>query len=123
MALAFSAITALASSNQFPDVGHDQLKQAIKENKVTLVDVNGSESYNKGHIPGAIDYIASEDQIASKLPKDKNALVVAYFANERCQAYRQAAAKAKELGYTNVKHYSKGIAGWKGAGEKTEPGA
>ena len=35
----------------------------------------------------------------------------------------QAAIKAKEMGYTNVKHYSKGIAGWKSAGEKTEPGA
>ncbi len=122
MALAFSAITAVAS-NQFADIRHSELKQAIAQKKITLVDVNGSESYNKGHIPGAIDYIATEDQFASKLPKDKNALVVAYCGNERCQAYRQAAAKAKELGYTNVKHYSKGIAGWKSAGEKTEPGA
>jgi rhodanese-related sulfurtransferase len=122
MALAFSAITALAS-NQFADISHSELKQAIAQKKITLVDVNGSESYNKGHIPGAIDYIATENEFASKLPKDKNALVVAYCGNERCQAYRQAAAKAKELGYTNVKHYSKGIAGWKSAGEKTEPGA
>ncbi len=122
MALAFSAITA-AASNQFADITHNELKQAIAQKKVTLVDVNGSESYKKGHIPGAIDYISTEKQFASELPKDKNALVVAYCGNERCQAYRQAAAKAKELGYTNVKHYSKGIAGWKSAGEKTEPGA
>lgn len=122
MALACSAISALAST-QFADISHSELKQAIAQKKITLVDVNGSESYNKGHIPGAIDYIATEDQFASKLPKDKNALIVAYCANEHCQAYRQAAAKAKELGYTNVKHYSKGIAGWKNAGEKTEPGA
>ncbi len=122
MALAFSAITA-AASNQFADISHDDLKQAIAQKNLTLVDVNGTESYKKGHIPGAMDYIATEGQFASKLPKDKNALVVAYCGNERCQAYRQAAAKAKELGYTNVKHYSKGIAGWKSAGEKTEPGA
>lgn len=122
MALAFSALTA-AASNQFADIGHEELKQAIAQKKVTLVDVNGSKSYNKGHIPGAVDYIANEDQFAAKLPKDKNALVVAYCGNERCKAYRQAAIKAQELGYTNVKHYSKGIAGWKGAGEKTEPGA
>ncbi len=122
MAMAFSAITA-AAGNQFADITHNELKQAIEQKKVTLVDVNGSESYKKGHIPGAIDYVATEEQFASKLPKDKNALVVAYCGNERCQAYRQAAAKAKELGYTNVKHYSKGIAGWKSAGEKTQPGA
>lgn len=118
MALAFSALTA-AASNQVADIGHEELKQAIAQKKVALVDVNGSESYKKG----AIDYVANEDEFASKLPKDKNALVVAYCGNERCKAYRQAALKAQELGYTNVKHYSKGIAGWKRAGEKTEPGA
>ena len=31
-----------------------------------------------------------------------------------------AAKAAKELGYTNVKHLSAGISGWKDAGEKTE---
>jgi rhodanese-related sulfurtransferase len=45
---------------------------------------------------------------------------VAYCGNEKCGAYAAAAAKAKELGYTNVKHFSGGIAGWKKAGEKTD---
>lgn len=122
VALVLSALTAVASS-QFPDISHDELKQAMKEKKVTLIDVNGSESYAKGHIPGAIDFTANADKLAANLPQDKDALVVAYCGNERCKAYVQAATKAKELGYTNVKHYSKGIAGWKSAGEKTEPGA
>jgi rhodanese-related sulfurtransferase len=122
VALLLSAFTALGSS-QFPDISHDELKQAMKEKKVTLIDVNGSESYAKGHIPGAIDFTANEDKLAASLPKNKDALVIAYCGNERCKAYMQAAIKAKEMGYTNVKHYSKGIAGWKSAGEKTEPGA
>ena len=122
MALAMSAITATAAT-QVPDIGHDELKKAMKEKKVTLIDVNGSDTYKKGHIPGAIDFEANETQLASKLPKDKNALIVAYCGNERCKAYQAGASKAKELGYTNVKHYSKGIAGWKSAGERTEPGA
>ena len=122
MALAISAATAIASS-QVPDITHDELKKAMKENKVTLIDVNGSETYKKGHIPGAIDFEATETELASKLPKDKKALIVAYCGNERCKAYQAGASKAKALGYTNVKHYSKGIAGWKSAGEKTEPGA
>ena len=29
----------------------------------------------------------------------------------------------KELGYTNVKHLSAGISGWKSAGEKTASGS
>ena len=32
------------------------------------------------------------------------------------------AKKAKDLGYTNVKHYAPGLAGWK-AKEKTEKGS
>ena len=122
MVLALSAITAVAST-QVPDISHDELKKAMKENKVTLIDVNGSETYKQGHIPGAIDFEANEEKLAAKLPDDKNALVVAYCGNERCKAYQAGASKAKALGYTNVKHYSKGIAGWKSAGEKTEPGA
>ena len=119
LTLAFSAFTAMAAT-EFPDISHDELKKAMKEKKITLIDVNGSESYAKSHIPGAIDFVANEENLAAKLPKDKGSLVVAYCGNERCKAYRQAAVKAKELGYTNVKHYSKGIAGWKEAGEKTD---
>ena len=110
------------AAEKFPDISHDELKKAIEEKQVTLIDVNGSDSYKAGHIPGAIDFAATKEEIASKLPKDKNALVVAYCGNEQCGAYKAAAAKAAELGYTNVKHYSKGIAGWKKSGEKTEKG-
>jgi rhodanese-related sulfurtransferase len=56
------------------------------------------------------------------LPSDKGALVVAYCGSPACSAYKAAANKAKELGYTNVKHLSAGISGWKKAGEKTEAG-
>lgn len=107
-------------AEKFPDISHDELKQAIAEKKVAIIDVNGASSYKAGHIPGAIDFSADKAALASKLPADKNALVVAYCGNENCSAYARGAKAAKELGYTNVKHYSKGIAGWKAAGEKTE---
>lgn len=122
LALALSPIVAFAA-DKFPDISHDELKKAIEEKKVTLIDVNGSSSYKAGHIPGAIDFSTSKGELAAKLPADKDALVVAYCGNENCGAYAAAAKKAKELGYTNVKHYSKGIAGWKASGEKTEPGS
>jgi rhodanese-related sulfurtransferase len=35
-------------------------------------------------------------------------------------AYQAAAAKAVAMGYTNVKHLTAGISGWKDAGEKVE---
>jgi rhodanese-related sulfurtransferase len=108
------------AQEKFPDISHDELKAAIEKKAVTLLDLNGSETYATGHIPGAIDFTKEKAAIASKLPKDKGALIVAYCANEACSAYQQGAKAAKELGYTNVKHYAKGIMGWKNAGEKVE---
>ena len=108
------------AEEKFPDISHDELKAAIAKKSITLLDVNGTETYATGHIPGAIDFTKEKATIASKLPKDKGALIVAYCANENCTAYQQGAKAAKELGYTNVKHYAKGIMGWKNAGEPTE---
>jgi rhodanese-related sulfurtransferase len=119
-ALALSPIIALAGD--YPDISHDELKKAIEEKKVTLIDVNGSDSYKDGHIPGAIDFAVAKD-LSAKLPADKSALVVAYCGNENCSAYASGAKAAQKLGYTNVKHYKSGIAGWKAKGEKTEKGS
>ena len=112
--------TFALAEDKFPDISHDELKAAVAKKSVTLLDVNGSETYAKGHIPGAMDFTKVKPDLASKLPKDKSALIVAYCANEACSAYQQGATAAKALGYTNVKHYAKGIMGWKDAGEKVE---
>ncbi|QEL19201.1 rhodanese-like domain-containing protein [Limnoglobus roseus] len=109
-----------AEEQTFPNITHDELTKAIKDKKVTLIDVNGSDSYKQGHIPTALNYDEIEKDLAKKLPEDKGALVVAYCGSEKCTAYRTAAAAAKKLGYTNVKHYAKGIAGWKASGEKVD---
>ena len=120
--LLLTSLMALAGG-KFPDITHADLKKAIAEKRVTLIDVNGSETYKAGHIPGALDFETAEAGLAARLPADKGALVVAYCADENCGAFAFAAEKARELGYTNVKHYPPGIVGWKKAGEKTEPGA
>jgi rhodanese-related sulfurtransferase len=96
------------------------LKKAIAEKAVTVIDVNGSDSYKAGHIPTAIDYEKDGATLDKVLPADKAALVIAYCGGPKCNAYKAAAKKAKELGYTNVKHLSAGISGWKEADEATE---
>ncbi len=119
-----SALIALgAYAAEYPDISIPELKSALETKQVTLIDVNGTESWQKGHIPGAIDYQSSKAKLASLLPKDKNALVVAYCGGPQCMAYKEAAKAAKELGYKNVKHLVAGISGWKGSGQKTEQGA
>lgn len=115
--------SVFAGSDKVADISHDELKAAVAAGKVTLIDVNGSDTYKAGHIPGAIDFEANKANLASLLPADKSALVVAYCGNEKCGAYKQGVQAAEKLGYTNVVHYSKGIAGWKKAGEKTEKGS
>jgi rhodanese-related sulfurtransferase len=105
---------------EYADITISDLKSAIASKKVTLLDANGTESFQRGHIPGAVDFTANEANLSSVLPKDKNALIVAYCANPRCKAYQGAAKAAEKLGYKNIKHLPAGIEGWKQAKEPTE---
>ena len=114
------AMSATAFAGEFADISIPDLKKSMADKSVTLIDVNGSDSYNAGHIPTAVDFEKVGPTLEKSLPADKSALVVAYCGSPKCNAYQAAAKKAKELGYTNLKHRSAGISGWKEAGEKTE---
>jgi rhodanese-related sulfurtransferase len=120
LALVLSLVASSVMAAEFPDISIADLKQAIADKKVTVIDVNGAASYAKGHVPGAINFAEAKADLASKLPADKGALVVAYCGGPSCSAYKAAANKASELGYTNVKHLSAGISGWLQAGEAIE---
>jgi len=114
----FVASSVLAA--EFPDISINEVKDLTKSKKAVIIDVNGTESYAQGHVPGALDFEAVQAKLSEVLPKDKNALIVAYCGNPKCQAYLSAARAADKLGYKNIKHMSAGIAGWKDAGMKTE---
>lgn len=103
---------AVAAEAEFPDISIKELDKAIKDKKVVVIDVNGTGSYKKGHLPTAIDYAAHKKDLAKVLPEDKEILVVAYCGGPSCSAYKAAAKAAKDLGYENVKHLSAGISGW-----------
>jgi rhodanese-related sulfurtransferase len=119
LASLFLAINVYAGE-KIADISIAELKSAIDAKQVVLLDANGSQSWKEGHIPGAVDFSTTKDDLASVLPKDKNALVVAYCGGPKCQAYKAAAEAAKKLGYTNVKHLSAGISGWTEAKEAVE---
>ena len=114
---------AVAHAGDVTDITIPELKAAIAAQKVVLIDANGSESWQKGHITGAIDFEANATKLAALLPKDKNATIVAYCGGPKCMAYKAAAAAAQKLGYTNVKHLPAGIRGWIAAGEPVEKGS
>ncbi|MEY5025058.1 MAG: hypothetical protein RLZZ244_586 [Verrucomicrobiota bacterium] len=117
-AIALSSIAALAGT--YPDISVAELKRAIAEKKVVVIDVNGSESFKSGHVPGAVNFSEVKDKLATVLPKEKDGLVVAYCGGPSCNAYTRAADAAAALGYKNVKHLSAGISGWLKANEPTE---
>ena len=113
---------AVAENSEFRSISQADLQKAIKAKSVTILDANGDESYKEGRIPTAINFYAVEDKLASHLPKNKSALVVAYCGNPHCGAYKQAATAAQKLGYTNIAHFVPGIAGWRASGAPQDKG-
>jgi rhodanese-related sulfurtransferase len=118
--LFYTLLGTAAIAADVPDISIADLKVAIAAQQVVVIDVNGSESYVTGHIPGALDFEAKEATLEQALPADKTTLIVAYCGGPRCRAYKKATAAAAKLGYTNIKHLSAGISGWVEAKEATE---
>jgi len=118
--LATAAVAVSAYAGEFADISVTDVKALAEAKSAVIIDANGTDSYNKGHVPGALNFAAIKDNLAAILPADKGALIIAYCGNPKCGAYLQAAKAAEKLGYTNIKHMSAGIAGWNDAGMKTE---
>jgi rhodanese-related sulfurtransferase len=114
------AIATTAHAAQYPEISIGEVKAAMAGGKVVLLDANGTESWQDGHIPGALDFEAVKGKLSSVLPLDKGALVVAYCACPGCPFYLKAADAATKLGYTNVKHFTPGIYGWRESGSPVE---
>lgn len=99
---------------------HAEFAKVVEAKRATILDVNALESFNAGHVPGALHFASIEKELAAKLPKDKSAQIVAYCGGPACNAWKRAADAATALGYTNVAHYKGGISGWKAEGGRTE---
>jgi rhodanese-related sulfurtransferase len=114
----FAAISSLAAEvdcsdeTNFPNIEKQELTQLIEKKAVTVVDVNGEDSFKKARIPTAVHYGTVKKDFASVLPKDKSALIVAYCGGPKCTAWEKAAEDACKMGYTNIRHFKGGISGW-----------
>ena len=63
--LATRLMGAEKANYEYPNISIDDLKAAIADKKVALIDANGSDSWKEGHIPGAIDFEANKDKLTS----------------------------------------------------------
>ncbi len=120
----------------------DELKSMIDNGDAfVLIDAMPFEdSFQQAHIPGAKNFLfpkevvgtdkwdsaqsagKSQEDYEKLLGDDKDKPVVVYCGFVKCARSHNAAAWAKQLGYTNVKRYPGGIYAWKGAGHATEAG-
>jgi rhodanese-related sulfurtransferase len=106
-------------------IDREKLQKMREENPdLAVVDVLGSDSYRKYHIPGAINVPLEEDfaeKIRQAVPETDEPVVV-YCADEHCQASPKAGKLMEEMGYEQVYDYEAGKEDWRKAGEKVVAG-
>jgi len=84
-----------------------------EKGKYFLFDSRPLSRFQEGAIPTAVNLpFPAFDKNIEKLPKDKSALVIFYCSGITCSMSPGSAAKAKALGYTNIKVYRDGVPGW-----------
>lgn len=81
------------------------------EHDFVLLDVRGTEKYNAGHVPGAID-LAQRKIIGSRIDAwPAGTVFVTYCAGPHCNGAARAAIRLARLGRP-VKIMAGGITGW-----------
>ena len=92
-----------------------KIVQSANGNAPILLDVRENDEWRAGHLPDAVHLSRSwfELQVDDKLP-DKNTPIIVYCAGGNRSAL--AAIDLEELGYTDVRHMSRGFSGWREAG-------
>lgn len=93
----------------------------MKENgeKFKLVDVLSPESYEEGHIPGAVNIPLGKLEKEAKT-LNKNDVIVVYCASYACHASTLAFKILFDLGFKNVLDFKAGKKGWEDAGLEFE---
>ncbi|MBL8604541.1 MAG: rhodanese-like domain-containing protein [Myxococcales bacterium] len=116
------AAAANSEQERFRRMSVEELSRAMAANEaVTVIDNNGRERYEQGHIPSA-RHVGHDEVTPAVLPADRAARLVFYCYNESCHACHNAANQALNLGYTNVFILPAGITGWQAANQRVVSG-
>jgi rhodanese-related sulfurtransferase len=108
-------------------ISKSQLKQLIDQQQdMTLIDVLPKESFQKQHIPGAINIQFKDNSnflnevLQHVALKDQR--IVVYCLNTQCPLSKDAAQKLEGAGYTNVQAFEEGVEGWFGKSATSSSG-
>jgi len=86
-----------------------------EKGKYFLFDSRPPVRFQEGNIPTAVNLpFPAFDQNLGKLPADKHALVIFYCSGKTCNMSPGSLAKARKLGYTQVKVFVDGMPAWYG---------
>jgi rhodanese-related sulfurtransferase len=78
-----------------------------------LIDARPKRTFDKGAIPGAVNISDTDfDKHVDQLPADKATPIIYYCGGVDCVLSNKSAAKARALGYSNVKTYVEGYPDW-----------
>ncbi|MGW5054299.1 rhodanese-like domain-containing protein [Actinokineospora sp. NPDC004072] len=114
-----------------PLISREELRAALADGSVVVVDTMPVAYYEKQHLPGARNIPgfpyerAAEftDEHAPSVLPDKSAPVVVYCANTPCRNSEFVGRRLLELGYADVRKYREGIEDWVAGGLPTETSA
>ncbi|GGS37292.1 MULTISPECIES: rhodanese-like domain-containing protein [Actinokineospora] len=99
-------------------IDREDLRAAIDDGEVSVVDTLSRMSWAARRLPGAVHLPPSDvraDVVSSLLP-DRGRMVVTYCSNHGCTASLRVAEALESLGYTNVHRYRPGLSDWIAAG-------
>jgi rhodanese-related sulfurtransferase len=97
------------------NVTHEELRGALRNGSIALVDVRETNEFVAGRIPGAINLPLSTFDPA-QLPKGKPIVLVCQAGGRSAKALRAAVS----AGVKDVRHYPGGTGGWRNLGEPIE---
>lgn len=105
-------------------LNREQLKNMVdRKDDFLLIDVLPIDSYEKAHIPGAVNVPLEDGEFLEKvgeLAGSKDKRIVTYCANFACTASTEAAKKLDAEGYKAVFDYKGGIKDWTDEGNQYE---
>ncbi len=122
-----SAATSAAAPTEaeapaLAEVEVTELASLLESRAAVAVDANNPGTRERyGVIPDARLLSSSSGYELAELPSDKSTTLVFYCANTHCTASDNAAERAKEAGYADVRVLRAGITGWRDAGKPTVP--
>jgi rhodanese-related sulfurtransferase len=100
-------------------ISPNALATKLGDDTLRVFDLNGSGRWEAAHVPGAT-HLAPDFSIAD-LPTDRSTALVFYCSNPLCRKAPDAARRARQMGFQDVRVMSAGISGWIAAGHRTEP--